>query len=81
MRISLNVTEAQQARWLAVAMKMLSSGQTLTGARIALCNETEDRRRRSRPFAPARAKCVFPTLLPAAIWCVSKDRAEYGNFR
>lgn len=38
-RISLNVSGAEKAMWLAVTMRMLSSGHVLTGARVALCNE------------------------------------------
>ena len=61
--ISLNVTEAQQARWLAVAMKMLSSGQTLTGARIALCSE-KGQAQEIKTVRPGESEARFPDITP-----------------
>ncbi len=61
--ISMNVTEALQARWLAVAMKMLSSGQTLTGVRIALCNE-RGQAQEIKTVRPGESEARFPDITP-----------------
>lgn len=61
--ISMNVSEAQQARWLAVAMKMLSSGQTLTGARIALCNE-RGQAQEIKTVRLGESEARFPDITP-----------------
>jgi hypothetical protein len=37
--ITLDVTGAEQAMWLAVRLRLLSTGKTLDGVRVALCNE------------------------------------------
>jgi anti-sigma factor RsiW len=62
-RISLNVTEAEKAIWLAVAMRLLSSGQVLTGARIALCNE-QGQAQEIKTVRPGETEARFPDLTP-----------------
>ena len=39
MRIALDVSEAEKARWVAVTLRTLPADRPLGGARVALCNE------------------------------------------
>jgi anti-sigma factor RsiW len=62
-RISMNVTAAEKALWLAVAMRLLSSGQPLTGARIALCNE-QGQAQEIKTIRPGESEARFPDIAP-----------------
>ena len=62
-RISLNVTEAEKALWLAVTMRLLSSGQILTGARVALCDE-QGQAQEIKTVRPGEADVRFPDIRP-----------------
>jgi hypothetical protein len=62
-RISMNVTEAEQARWLAVGMETMSSGDILTGARIALCND-QGQAQEIKTVRPGERDVRFPDITP-----------------
>ena len=62
-RISLNVTSAEKALWLAVTMRLLSSGQVLTGARIALCNE-QGQAQEIKTVRSGENEARFPDITP-----------------
>lgn len=62
-RISLNVSGAEKALWLAVTMRMLSSGSVLTGARVALCNE-QGQAQEIKTVRSSEVEVRFPDILP-----------------
>jgi hypothetical protein len=73
-RISLNVSEAASARWLAVSMRLLSSGQALSNERIALCNE-QGQAQEIKTVRPGETEARFPDI-PAGRYLV---RVEYSG--
>ncbi len=62
-RISLDVTSAEKALWLAVTMRLLSSGRVLTGARIALCNE-QGQAQEIKTVRSGESEARFPDITP-----------------
>jgi len=62
-RISLNVSGAEKALWLAVSMRLLSSGSVLTGARIALCNE-QGQAQEIKTVRSSEVEVRFPDITP-----------------
>ena len=61
--IALNVTAAEKAFWLAVSLHMLSSGQVLTGARIALC-DAQGKAQEIKTVRRGESEARFPNIAP-----------------
>ena len=62
-RISLDVNEADTARWLAISLRLLSTGQALEGTRVALCNE-QGQAQEIRTVRPGESEARFPDIAP-----------------
>lgn len=63
-RIGVNVSEAQQALWLTVGLAQLSSGKTLHGGRVALCDE-DGHAQEIKTVRPGESEARFQSVQPA----------------
>jgi hypothetical protein len=62
-RISLDVSEADKARWLAISLRLLSTGQALDSTRVALCNE-QGQAQEIKTVRPGEDEARFPDVKP-----------------